>query len=220
MTGSDERSANSVAVPRPTIALIDYGIGNLPSASKALERAGAVVHVTSDPFVIAAADGVVLPGVGAMGRCMEALDSYGLRSPVLDAVGSDRPFLGICVGMQMLHAGSDEFGGVEGLGVFDARVRLLPDNVKRPQMQWNLVRTIRPSRLLGPSPEPMWAYFVHSFAPEMHPDVVGVCDYGGAIPCVVERGTVMGTQFHPEKSSNAGIDLLANFVSLCTRVCA
>ena len=201
---------------RPTIALIDYGIGNLPSASKALERAGAEVFVTSDPAVIATTDGVVLPGVGAMGRCMEALDHYRLRTPVLDAIASERPFLGICVGMQMLHTGSDEFGGVEGLDIFDGRVCLLPDEVRRPQMQWNLVQKVRPSRLLGPLDNPTWAYFVHSFAPEFHDDVVGVCDYGGEIPCVVERGNVMGTQFHPEKSSSSGIALLRMFVSLCT----
>ena len=203
-----------------TVALVDYGIGNLPSASKALERAGAVVHVTRDPAVIAAADGVVLPGVGAMGRCMEALDSYHLRSPVLDAISSGRPFLGICVGMQMLHSGSDEFGGVEGLDVFNGRVRLLPDDVKRPQMQWNLVRRTGPSKLLDPAHGPVWAYFVHSFAPEPHPDVVGVCDYGIEVPCVVERDNVMGTQFHPEKSSNSGIALLSTFVSLCVGVSA
>lgn len=204
----------------PSIALVDYGIGNLPSASKALERAGANVFVTRDPAVIARSDGVVLPGVGAMGRCMEALDSYRLRGPVLEAVASGRPFLGICVGMQMLHVGSDEFGGVEGLGVFNGRVRLLPDDVKRPQMQWNIVRQVQPSKLLGSAHGPVWAYFVHSFAPEPHFDVVGVCDYGGEIPCVVERGNVMGTQFHPEKSSNAGIALLSTFVSLCVPVAA
>jgi imidazole glycerol-phosphate synthase subunit HisH len=210
--GNGER--NREGRKAPTIALVDYGIGNLPSASKALERAGAVVHVTRDPAVIATTDGVVLPGVGAMGRCMEALDRYKLRSPVLDAIASGRPFLGICVGMQMLHTGSDEFGGVEGLDVFDGRVRLLPDDVKRPQMQWNLVRRVRPSKLLGTSDVPVWAYFVHSFAPECHEDVVGVCEYGGDIPCVVERGNVMGTQFHPEKSGTSGIALLSTFVAL------
>lgn len=204
------------AFGRPRVALVDYGIGNLPSASKALERAGAVVEVTRDPDVIAAADGVVLPGVGAMGRCMEALDHYDLRGPVLDAVASLRPFLGICVGMQMLHSGSDEFGGVAGLDVFKGRIQLLPDTVKRPQMQWNLVRRVKASRLLGTSDSPMWAYFVHSFAPEHHDDVVGVCDYGGEVPCVVERGNVMGTQFHPEKSSSSGITLLSRFVGLCS----
>ena len=202
---------------RPRIAIVDYGIGNLPSAQKATERAGGDAVVTRDPREIAEADGVILPGVGAMGRCMEALSECGVRSVVVDAIGSGRPFLGICVGMQMLHRGSDEHGGVEGLGVFDAMVRLLPETVKRPQMQWNIVTALRPSCLLRELPDPAWMYFVHSFAPELHADVVGVCDYGGPVAAVVERGGVMGTQFHPEKSSTTGIALLANFVRASAR---
>ena len=208
----------SATVTRPTIALVDYGIGNLPSAQKATERAGAEVVITSDPAVLATADGVILPGVGAMARCMESLTSYGVRDAVIEVIGSGRPFLGICVGMQMLHAGSDEHGGVEGLGVFDATVRLLPDTVKRPQMQWNVVRSVRANTLLDGLEPPSWCYFVHSFAPDMHADVVGVCDYGGPVASVVQRGAVMGTQFHPEKSSGTGIALLGNFVRACVRV--
>lgn len=203
---------------RPRIAVIDYGIGNLPSVQKSLERSGAEAFITSSGTDIVGADGVVLPGVGAMGRCMESLDHYGLRSAVLDAIASDRPFLGICVGMQMLHAGSEEFGGVEGLGVFPAMVRLLPDTVKRPQMQWNILRRRfpdRPSMLLDGLGDEPWVYFVHSFAPEMHDDVVATCTYGIEVACVVERGTVMGTQFHPEKSSTSGLALLANFARGC-----
>lgn len=201
----------------PSIAIIDYGIGNLPSARKAFEVAGSAAFITRDPAMIANADGVVLPGVGAMGRCMEALDEHHMRQPVLDAIAADRPFFGICVGMQMLHAGSDEFGGVEGLGVFDARVVALPPTVKRPQMQWNVVRT-RPGLAECPimvDVDGGWFYFVHSFAPELHAAVVGVCDYGTEVTAVVSRGNVSGTQFHPEKSSTNGINLLRNFVSIC-----
>lgn len=215
MTGNPSASA------RPLVALVDYGIGNLPSARKATERAGAEVVVTRDPAVIASVDGVILPGVGAMARCMESLASYGVRDAVVDAIASGRPFLGICVGMQMLHAGSEEHGGVAGLGVFDATVRLLPDSVKRPQMQWNVVRSIRANTLLDGLDRPdalSWCYFVHSFAPEMHADVVGVCEYGGPVASVVQRGAVMGTQFHPEKSSATGIALLGNFVRACVGV--
>ena len=201
---------------RPRIAIVDYGIGNLPSAQKATERAGGDAFISRDPAEIASADGVILPGVGAMARCMASLSECGVHSVVVDAIASGRPFLGICVGMQMLHRGSDEHGGVEGLGVFDGVVRLLPDTVKRPQMQWNVVTALRPSVLLAELPDPAWMYFVHSFAPEMHADVVGVCDYGGPVAAVVERGAVMGTQFHPEKSSAAGIALLGNFVRACT----
>ena len=205
-----------VAMKAPRIAVLDYGIGNLPSVRKSLERSGAEAFVTNDVAEIAAADSVILPGVGAMGRCMEALDSYGLRNAVLDTIASGRPFLGICVGMQMLHAGSEEFGGVEGLGYFSGTVVLLPDTVKRPQMQWNVVRSLRPNILLEGLNQP-WMYFVHSFAPEPHSDVVGVCDYGTEISCVVERGNVMGTQFHPEKSSASGMALLANFTGATIR---
>jgi glutamine amidotransferase len=207
----------------PIVAIIDYGIGNLPSAQKAYERAGADARITNDPVLIAGADGVVLPGVGAMARCMESLDEYDMRGPVLDAIASGRPFMGICVGMQMLHRGSDEHGGVEGLGIFDAVVRELPDTVKKPQMQWNVVRSVggpvdengvaRPPILSGVDGD--WFYFVHSFAPEAHGDVIGVCDYGGPITAVVGRANVCGTQFHPEKSAARGIALLANFVGMC-----
>jgi imidazole glycerol-phosphate synthase subunit HisH len=197
----------------PTIAVIDYGIGNLHSASKALERAGARVVITSDPTAIVAADGALLPGVGAMGRCMESLDAYGLRSTVVELAAAHRPFLGICVGMQMLHDGSEEDGGVAGLGLIRGTVRRIVGDVKLPQMQWNVVvaHRQRPSVLLSGLDAP-WAYFVHSFAPELHDHVVGVCDYGGLVGAVVERGSVMGTQFHPEKSSADGIAILANFV--------
>lgn len=207
-----------MSIAAPVIAIIDYGIGNLPSAQKAYERAGAVAVITNDPSVIASADGVVLPGVGAMGRCMQSLDEYAMRSPVLDAIASGRPFMGICVGMQMLHAGSDEHGGVEGLGVFKAVVRELPDGVKKPQMQWNVVHPVGSSSGVPPVLRDLgghWFYFVHSFAPEEHADVIGVCDYGGPVTAVVGRGNVCGTQFHPEKSGRSGIALLANFVAMC-----
>ena len=200
---------------RPRIAIVDYGIGNLPSAQKATERAGGDAFISRDPAEIARADGVILPGVGAMARCMASLSDCGVYSVVVDAIASGRPFLGICVGMQMLHRGSEEHGGVEGLGVFDGVVRLLPDTVKRPQMQWNIVTALRPSMLLAELPNPAWMYFVHSFAPEMHADVVGVCDYGGPVAAVIERGAITGTQFHPEKSSATGIALLGNFVRAC-----
>ncbi len=197
----------------PNVVVIDYGIGNLHSASKALEHAGAKVTISSDSSVIVAADAVLLPGVGAMGRCMESLDSYGLRSAVIEVAASGRPFLGICVGMQMLHDGSDENGGVAGLGLIPGTVRRVVGDVKLPQMQWNIVTPFggRRSVLLDQLDNP-WMYFVHSFAPELHEHVVGVCEYGGPVGAVVERGTVMGTQFHPEKSSSAGLALLGNFV--------
>jgi imidazole glycerol-phosphate synthase subunit HisH len=204
----------------PRIAVIDYGIGNLRSAEKALQRVGADAFLTDVPHEIAGADAVVLPGVGAMGRCMEALQQSGLEGPTRAAIASGRPFLGVCVGMQMLHAGSTEFGGVAGLGVFPATIReitpLAADGTrfKVPHMQWNLVMRTKPSRLLDALGDPLWMYFVHSFAPEPHPGVVATADYGGAVSAVVETGTVMGTQFHPEKSGADGLRLLAGFAQL------
>jgi imidazole glycerol-phosphate synthase subunit HisH len=206
--------------PAPRIAVIDYGIGNLRSAEKALQRTGADAFLTNDAAEIARADAVVLPGVGAMRRCMEALRSAGLENATREAIASGRPFLGVCVGMQMLHAGSTEFGGVEGLGVFPATVREItpsgPDGhrLKVPHMQWNLLKQQRPSRLLESLSGSMWMYFVHSFAPEHHAGVVATADYGGPITAMVESGNVMGTQFHPEKSGVHGLLLLTAFGQL------
>jgi imidazole glycerol-phosphate synthase subunit HisH len=204
-----------VDVRRPVVAVLDYGIGNLHSAQKALEKAGADAQLTTDPAFAAAADGVVLPGVGAMARCMEALEAAGLRGVALDAAASGKPFLGVCVGMQMMHAGSEEHGGVEGLGIFQGTVRRLTGQVKIPQMQWNIIDPLRPTWLLDGLPTPTWVYFVHSYAPELHADVVATCDYGGPVGAVVLRGNVAGTQFHPEKSAATGIALLGNFVQAC-----
>ncbi len=220
-TGGGQRSP----MTPPRVAVIDYGIGNLRSAEKALQRAGADAFLTSDAAAIAAAHAVVLPGVGAMGRCMEALNSSGLRDPALEAVQSGRPFLGVCVGMQMLHAGSTEHGGVEGLGVFNSTVRLIEPaaedgrQLKVPHMQWNRLIYKAPSALIDGAQidGDKWVYFVHSFAADAHPDVVATAQYGGSVTAVVERGNVMGTQFHPEKSGLHGLAVLGSFVALAER---
>ena len=195
------------------IAVLDYGIGNLRSAQKALERVGADAVLTDDPKVVESAAGVVLPGVGAFGRCMEALRDSGLEKPARDAIAADVPFLGICIGMQMLYAASDEDPGVPGIGAFPETIRRLPDGVKRPQMQWNVLQRTAPSRMLDGIDDPVWAYFVHSYAPELSDDVVATCEYGGPIVAAVERGPLWATQFHPEKSAPAGLQVLANFVT-------
>jgi imidazole glycerol-phosphate synthase subunit HisH len=199
---------------RPLIAVLDYGIGNLRSAQKGLERAGADARLTDDRGLIADAAAVVLPGVGAFGRCMESLHGCGLGEVAIDAAGSGRPFLGICVGMQLLYEGSDETPGVPGLGILPGRVVRLPDGVKRPQMQWNVLQVVRPSPLLAGLPDPAWVYFVHSYVAPDTPDTVAHCDYGGSMPAAVERGNVVATQFHPEKSAGTGIAILANFVEM------
>src|SRR5262249_6535983 len=192
--------------------VLDYGIGNLRSAQKALERVGADARLTAAADVVGAADGVVLPGVGNFGRCMEALRAAGLDAVALEAVSSGRPFLGICVGMQMLFDASEESPGGDGLGVVPGVVRALSPRGKRAQMQWNTLQIRRESRLFAGLGEDPWMYFVHSYHPV--PDdpgaVIATCDYGGTVVAAVERGNVAAVQFHPEKSARAGLGLLAN----------
>lgn len=194
------------------IAVLDYGIGNLRSAAKALERVGADARLTRDHGLIREAAGVVLPGVGAFGRCMEALEESDLDEVTLEAAFSGRPFLGICVGMQMLFHGSEENPDVPGLGVLPGVVRQLPDTVKRPQMQWNRLDLRYESALLAGVGDDSWVYFVHSYAAEPDEHTVATCDYGGPMAAVVERGQLCATQFHPEKSGTVGLRILTNFV--------
>jgi glutamine amidotransferase len=200
------------------IAVLDYGIGNLRSAEKALQRQGGDARLVSDPAEAAGADAVVLPGVGSFGRCMEALRASGLDRVARRAVEAGVPFLGVCVGMQLLYEASDESPGTPGLGILPGTVRLLPDGVKRPQMQWNRldVRDSSCPLLAGPllaAPAQPWLYFVHSYAAPVDPGTVAVCDYGGPVAAMVGRERLWATQFHPEKSGAAGLALLANFTA-------
>ena len=199
------------------VAVLDYGIGNLRSACKALERVGADARLTADAGVVAEADAVVLPGVGAFGACMDALRSAGLERVALDAAGSGKPFMGICVGMQMLFDASEEDPHARGLGIIPGRVQWISAEVPRPQMQWNQLR-VQPAHAadpmfagLGDAP---WMYFVHSLhgVPTDPSAVAATCDYGGTVNAAFRRGTVLATQFHPEKSGRDGLALLANFV--------
>jgi glutamine amidotransferase len=198
----------------PVLAVLDYGIGNLRSAQKSLQRVGADARLTADPSVIGAADAVVLPGVGAFGACMSALESSGLAKHAVRAAESGRPFLGICVGMQLLYESSEEAPGVRGLSILPGTVRLLGGGVKRPQMQWNRLDVRRPDPLLKGLEDDAWVYFVHSYAAEMSYDVIAACDYGGPVAAAVNRGNVWATQFHPEKSGRHGLQLLRNFVDM------
>jgi glutamine amidotransferase len=206
-----------VTGPRPRVAVLDYGIGNLRSAQKALQRVGADAALTADHDEIAAADSLVIAGVGAFGRCMEALRSAGMEALTVEAAGR-RPLLGICVGMQMLYDGSEEAPGVRGLGILGGTVRLLPDGVKRPQMQWNLLQLEAPDDplLQGLPPEP-WVYFVHSYTPDDLGRAIATCDYGGPVVAAVAEGNVWATQFHPEKSAANGLRVLQNFVAISER---
>jgi glutamine amidotransferase len=198
------------------IAVLDYGIGNLRSAEKALVHLGADARLVTDPAEAADAAGVVLPGVGAFGACADALRRSGLDEVATDALERGTPFLGICVGLQLLYEGSQESPGIPGLGILPGTVRGLPAGVKHPQMQWNTLQLRRPSGglLTGLAPD-AWVYFVHSFAPEDTSDVVATCDYGGEVTAAVERGAVWGTQFHPEKSGTVGLAILGNFIAAC-----
>jgi glutamine amidotransferase len=204
---------------RPLVAVLDYGIGNLHSAQKAIERMGGDARLTTDVGCVADADGVVLPGVGAFGACMTALRDSGLEQPALDAVASGRPFLGICVGMQMLFTDSEEDRNASGLGVIPGTITWIPPGVKRPQMQWNRLSLRSPDdpmlRGLG---DGAWVYFVHSLhGVPTDPDVVvATCDYGGELNAAFRMDNVFATQFHPEKSGRSGLQLLANFVEVCS----
>jgi len=210
-----EASSDVGRKSRQVVAVLDYGIGNLRSAQKTLDRAGAEPVLSADPAVVAAADGVVLPGVGNFGRVMEAIRDAGVDKLALDAVASGRPFLGICVGMQALYESSDEVPGVEGLGVFKGANRWLSSDVKRPQMQWNVLDFPRPSPLFAGIDANSWVYFVHSYAPESSDDVIATCEYGGTVTAAAQRDNVYATQFHPEKSGPVGVQIIKNFVELC-----
>lgn len=201
----------------PLVAVLDYGIGNLSSAQKALVRTGADARLTRDPGLVADAAGVVLPGVGAFGACMDALRESGLEPVVHAAVASGRPFLGICVGMQMLFDASDEDPTHTGLGVIPGRVVSIPDTVRKPQMQWNELHVRVADPVFAGLPAVPWVYFVHSYAaqPDDSSVVIATCDYGAELTAVVRRENVVATQFHPEKSAADGLAMLGNFVSTC-----
>ena len=203
----------------PTVAVLDYGIGNLRSAERALLHCGADATLTSDPGFISDADAVVLPGVGAFGACMRALRASGLEHVALDAAASDRPFLGICVGMQMLFDASDEDARSEpGLGIIPGTIQWITDDLPRPQMQWNRLDGATDALLDGLGERP-WMYFVHSLhgVPDDPSTVVATCDYGGTVNAAFRLGNVFATQFHPEKSGEAGLALLRNWVAAVPR---
>lgn len=199
---------------RPRVAVLDYGIGNLRSAQKALERVGADAVLTADARVAASADAVVLPGVGAFGACMNALRTAGLESVVHDSVARSVPFMGICVGMQMLFDSSAEDETTTGLGIIPGSVQWLSADVPRPQMQWNQLNITKADVLFSGLDERPWMYFVHSLhgVPTDSSDVAATVHYGETLNVAFRRGNVFATQFHPEKSATAGLRLLENFV--------
>jgi glutamine amidotransferase len=201
-------------------AIVDYGMGNLRSVQKAFERLGHAAEVTRDPERIASAPAVVLPGVGAFGACMANLAAFGLVEPVRAAIAADRPFLGICLGMQLLFEESEEFGPVAGLGVLPGRiVRFAPDPARKvPHMGWNTLRIARPAPVLEGIADGAHVYFVHSYyaVPADRALVATTTPYGAEFASSVVRGNVFACQFHPEKSQQVGLRLLDNFVRRMT----
>lgn len=199
------------------IAIIDYGAGNLRSVELAFRRLGAEAAVTADASEIRRADGVILPGVGAFADAMGALKNSGLIPVIRETAESGRPFLGICLGMQALFDGSEEGAGVSGLGLIPGRVKRLPDcGLKIPHMGWNSLSFQKDSPLCRDLPAESYVYFVHSYACEAaeEADVLAVTAYGVPFHAAVQRGNVMGMQFHPEKSGEVGQLLLRNFVDM------
>ena len=199
------------------LAIVDYGMGNLRSVQKALERVGEAAEVTSDAERIATAPAVILPGVGAFGACMHNLVSRGLVEPVCAVIAAGRPFLGICLGMQLLFEESDEFGPVRGLGVLPGRVvRFAPDPARKvPHMGWNALRVTQRAPHLTGIESGASVYFVHSYYPvPADPTLVATTTpYGVEFASSVVRDNIFACQFHPEKSQRVGLRLLENFVA-------
>jgi glutamine amidotransferase len=209
--------------PPVTVAVVDYGMGNRRSVEKALERAGARTVVSSDRDELEAADGLVVPGVGAFPRAMERLRALGLDELICERLEHGTPVLGICLGMQLLFDASTELGGAPGLGLLRGRVDYLrADGLKLPHIGWNLVRFARSSPLTAGLPEVCAFYHVHSLAPVPagEDDVLARGEYGARFVTAVARDPLYGVQFHPEKSSVHGLRLLSNFISICARAAA
>ena len=203
------------------VAVVDYGAGNLRSVAKALARSGAEPHVTSDPEAVRGADAVALPGVGAFADAVRSLDAVGLSQVVREAIASGRPYLGLCLGLQLLFEESDEHGRTPGLGLFAGRVARFPERdasgarLRVPHIGWNEVRFAGRHPVLEALPAADYFYFVHAYrAVAADPgDVVGRADYGGEFASAVARANVFAVQFHPEKSQAAGQRLLDAWVA-------
>jgi len=210
----------------PRICIIDYGMGNLRSVEKALEKVGAHATVIANPAPAEGADGLVLPGVGAFGQAMERLTSEGFDRLVKDWIAADRPFLGICLGLQLLFAESEEFGPVAGLDIVRGRVVRFTGpayeshdgqpGLKVPHMGWNSLRVIKSHPVVAGLPDDAMAYFVHSYycAPSDPGWTAITSDHGMSFTAAIAEGNLFASQFHPEKSGSVGLTMLANFVGL------
>ena len=201
---------------RPLVAVVDYGAGNLVSIHQALTSVGADVRIAADPSALPGVDAVIVPGVGAAAPAMVRLERQGLVDPIATWLAADRPFLGVCLGLQLLFEGSDEDGAVT-LGVLPGRTRRLRDAPTLPHIGWNQVARTYPHPVFDSIDDGADFYFVHSYAgdlPDGHCDVVAHTTHGSTFVSAVARGSMVGVQFHPERSGTDGLQLLANFVGL------
>ncbi len=197
------------------IAIVDYGAGNLMSVRNSLDFLGAESRIAASPEQIQNAAGVILPGVGAFPDAMEALRGSGLLDTVL-AAAKAKPFLGICLGMQLLFEESDEVRWCRGLGLLPGRIERIKTSLKLPQIGWNALEIVRPNALTAGLKSGEYVYFVHTFMakPANRADLACVTDYGGEVPAMVAQGQLFGCQFHPEKSGQIGLTILQNFIKL------
>ncbi len=192
------------------IAIVNYGAGNLNSVKKAFDHLGAEIVVTNRPETLAAADKIVFPGVGHFSS-LRALESTGLRNSLLEAASAGKPLLGICLGMQWLFEGSEECDEIAGAGIFRGRCRLFPSSVKSPHVGWNSIAVQRGARLLRGVARDSFVYYTHSFYAPLVVETTAATEYGLQFAGAVERGTIFGVQFHPEKSGDVGLSILKNF---------
>jgi imidazole glycerol-phosphate synthase subunit HisH len=201
------------------IAILDYGMGNLRSVEKALEHVGATATISSDAAAVCEADGVILPGVGAFPKAMERVRELQLDELIAERREAGVPILGICLGLQLLFDSSRELGGADGLGMLPGDVaEIEADGLKVPHIGWAPVRWERESKLTEGIESETPFYFVHTFAPQpAGEDLLGTAAYGARFACAAQSDNVYGVQFHPEKSSGAGLRLLANFAGICAK---
>lgn len=201
------------------IAIVDYGMGNLRSVTNAFARLGAPIIITRDKGAIEKARAIVLPGVGAFGKCMENLKGFGLTDVLKKQIGMGKPYLGICLGLQMLFESSEEAPGVEGLSIVKGSVKRFSNDLKVPHMGWNQVEQTKNSQIFKGIEQAEHFYFVHSYYPEPgEGDIIASkTDYGKPFASSIERENVFACQFHPEKSQRVGLHLLQNFIDLCAQ---
>jgi len=199
------------------VALVDYGAGNVPSVERAVQKLGATTRRVTQPEELSAAKAIILPGVGHYAAIIRGLDTQNLRTALLQAISRGVPFLGICLGLQALYASSEEAPTLACLHLLEGEVRSLPNTVKLPHMGWNRVREVKASPLLEGLNGSDYFYFAHSFAvTNSLSDAVAICEHGTSFTAVLQRDNIFATQFHPEKSGDAGARLLKNFLGLAT----